>query len=120
MTHHSINNKSPSFTPKLLSLAMASIFSLSSFAQEAPTNEDEEEVEVLERDLAKLGELKVSPKGVFYDFIVIEGATIVVCLLWPLIIAFLITFGPLHLSHRHFKRKKEFIAKLKGEHTENA
>jgi outer membrane receptor protein involved in Fe transport len=48
MTHHSINNKSPSFTPKLLSLAMASIFSLSSFAQEAPTNDDEEEVEKIQ------------------------------------------------------------------------
>jgi iron complex outermembrane receptor protein len=48
MTHCFIKNKKYHFTPKLLSLTMASIFSLSTFAQVATTNEGEEEVEKIQ------------------------------------------------------------------------
>jgi iron complex outermembrane receptor protein len=42
MTHCFTQKKNYRFTPTLLSLTMASIFSLSTFAQEATTNDDEE------------------------------------------------------------------------------
>jgi iron complex outermembrane receptor protein len=48
MTHCFIKNKKYHFTPKFLSLTMASIFSLSTFAQVATTNEGEEEVEKIQ------------------------------------------------------------------------
>lgn len=35
---------------------------------------------------------------------------------WPVLVPVLMLFVPLQISHLHFKRKKTFIANLKGEH----
>ncbi len=34
---------------------------------------------------------------------------------WPIVFTVVIVFGPVQISHNHFKRKKLFIARLKGE-----
>jgi iron complex outermembrane receptor protein len=48
MTHCFTQQKNHRFTPKLLSLAMASIFSFSTFAQEAATNDEDKDVEKIQ------------------------------------------------------------------------
>lgn len=50
------------------------------------------------------------------------GGTIVIGLLlswfWPVFVIFLIGLFPIQAMHTHYKRRKDFVAKLKGEHAE--
>ena len=47
------------------------------------------------------------------------GATMVAGMilswLWPIVVIFLIGIFPIQTMHTHYKRKKDFVAKLKGE-----
>ena len=50
------------------------------------------------------------------------AATLIIGLLlswlWPVFVIFLIGVFPIQTMHTHYKRKKDFVAKLKGEHAE--
>lgn len=53
-------------------------------------------------------------KGVGIDVLILEILTLVLWLTWPLLITVLIFFGPVRLCHNHFKKRRLFLARLKG------
>lgn len=73
-----------------------------------------------EREKFEQGEREASGKdkhigGTGVDLIVWTIVGLIIIFTWPLLLPIMILFVPIQLSHLHFKRKKTFIANLKGE-----
>ena len=74
---------------------------------------------VKDRNLDLGRPIGVHPAGIFIDSIMFFLSSIFICLIWPALLAIFLLWLPIESLHRYNVKKKEFIAKLKGEHAKN-